>query len=156
MADFTINENDPDHEGGSITAGSYHPHTFPLALVDAIIDGKHSLYGLEQAVQYRAMTRGKQFSVSSMSELVGENLVGKTAHIYYRNYEDSEWITITEVLSVVEDGDDGTYKFRFNTSAERCWRGECEEHVDDDDCDELPEGISYSFSAWEEVIVVSD
>ena len=113
----------------------------PVSLIDELIERKLTAHDLKQLLFVRHLTAGGGTRKVPMSELVNEDLTGKTVGIYFRNYEDSEWMSTDKAIGVRLDETDGAYSFAFPKEYEECFNGECSHH-DDPEADE-------SCAAWD-------
>ena len=113
------------------------PTKVPVTLIDELIERGLSKYDLERLIFVRGVTRGQTTRKVPMSELVGEDLTGKTVGIYFRNYEDSEWMSTDNAITVAKHHD-GDYHFVFNKEFTDCYEGNCshfDEEATEDDCE---------------------
>jgi hypothetical protein len=128
--------------------GQEEPMKVPVALIDELIERGLSSYDLARLLLVRKQTAGQVTSKVPMEELAKEDLTGKTVGIYFRNYEDSEWMSTDKAIGVKQDEGNTDYRFVFPTEYEQCWDGECSHHnedtAEDDECfrDEL-QGIYF-------------
>lgn len=107
----------------------------PVALIDELRERGLSSYDLNQLLFVRSLTADKKTRKVKMEDLAGEDLTGKTVGIYYRNYEDSEWMDTCEAIGVVSEND-GFYHFLFPPEYETCWEGKCSHYSEDSETDE--------------------
>lgn len=82
----------------------------PVALLETVNESGLSLRDIEEALRFMRMTNGRSFEWVTMKDLVKVDLKGKTVCVYDANYEDSEWISSSAVLSV-EQEDANYYTF---------------------------------------------
>ena len=79
-------------------------------------------------------------------------MVGKTVSIFYGNWEDSEWLTTSNAVTV-EDKGNGCYRFNFGVHTE----GWDSDYVEDNEVEEPPYDVSrlvgMNFSSGEHVTV---
>jgi hypothetical protein len=117
--------------------GQGEPKKVPVALIDELRERKLSSYDIEKLLFVRSLTAEGNNRKVTISELVNEDLTGKTVGIYFRNWEDSEWMSTSNAVGVVQDETDDSYRFVFSKESEECWNGECSHHDDPeavDDC----------------------
>lgn len=105
----------------------------PVTLIDELIERRLTSRDLENLLFVRSATAGKVTRKASASELVGEDLTGKTLGYYFRNYEDSEWMSTYNAIGIVAEDIEGYYKFLYPQQFIECGNDECE-HEDWDDC----------------------
>lgn len=96
----------------------------PVALIDELIERRLSHYDLKGLLFVRSATAGPTTRKVKMEDLVGEDLTGKTVGVYFRNYEDSEWMSTDKAISVAKH-DDGDYYFAFKEELTACYEGNC-------------------------------
>lgn len=126
---FLVLKNSFNKEGSDLQV--------PVSLIDELIERKLSSHDLKALLFVRSLTSGKATRRINIEDLVGEDLTGKTVGIYFRNYEDSEWLSTDNAVGVKLDEADGAYSFVFEPEYETCWKGECSHHDDpetEDDC----------------------
>lgn len=112
--------------------GQEEPKKVPVALIDELLERGLSKYDLERLLFVRSYTAGKTTRKVPMSDLVGEDLTGKTVGVYFRNYEDSEWFSSNQATSVAKHAD-GDYYFVFNEESTACYEGNCSHYGEDVD-----------------------
>lgn len=84
--------------------------SIPVALLNQLQQLHITSYDLEQVTWFHHAVNGaKSFRWAKMSELVGDDLTGKTVYAYSANYEDSEWKSTNLILEVTVEGD--SYRF---------------------------------------------
>lgn len=87
-----------------------------MELLDTILDGRYQ-WIIEDAIAFRAITRDAEtVEWVTVSELLGKPLTGYTLLYYYANWEDSEWLSTTQAVEMVRDGD--TYSLKYEESSE--------------------------------------
>lgn len=115
------------------------PKKVPVTLLDELIERGLSSYELQQLLFVRRKTAGVVTRKVCMEDLVGEDLTGKTVGIYFRNYEDSEWMETSEAIGVQKDEEDGNYCFVFPPNYETCFNGDCSHYANEDNEDAVEE-----------------
>lgn len=101
----------------------------PVTLIDELIERGLSRYDVERLLFVRNLTAGRKTRKVKMKDLVGEDLTGKTVGIYFRNYDDSEWMSTDKAISAAKHAD-GDYYFVFNEELTACYEGNCS-HYDE-------------------------
>lgn len=101
----------------------------PVALIDELIERGLSRYDVERLLFVRNLTAGRKTRKVKMKDLVGEDLTGKTVGIYFRNHDDSEWMSTDKAISAAKHAD-GDYYFVFKEELTACYEGKCS-HYDE-------------------------
>lgn len=122
-----------------------------LELLDALIDGNIRVQDLEQPLWLRRITAGKDYLMTTMRELDGADLEGKSVYAYFRNWGASEWVFSDGAISVMQE--DGTYQFKYSKAQEDC-RNELCGHVDEDKERLFSLAQSYLFGPDAEALVI--
>lgn len=121
----------------------------PVDLVDMVIASGLSLRDLESALLFRRVTANGSPKWFAVQDLVGVDLTGKVVYIFYRNYEDSEWLSSNDVVGVRSENN-RYYSFIFAG----------EQNINDDGEDDDENSVynpmkNYSVSDFERVLVVT-
>jgi hypothetical protein len=130
----------------------------PVALIDELRERGLSKYDLERLLFVRSVTAGNKTRKVKMEDLVGEDLTGKTVGVYFRNYEDSEWMETSEAIGVVKDEEGADYRFLFPPEYETCWEGECA-HYDEnasEDAECLTDSLQRTYFWCNETVLVTE
>lgn len=107
-----------------------------VEMIDTLLELPYQVrHQLTDIMSFRSITKEYDVETVAISELVGVDLTGKVVRIWYRNWEDSEWLESSDVTSVRKDSD-GSYGFVYNEEIEACNRGECA----DDEGNNIVEG----------------
>lgn len=101
----------------------------PVTLINELIERGLSRYDVKRLLFVRNLTAGRKTRKVKMKDLVGEDLTGKTVGIYFRNYDDSEWMSTDKAISAAKHAD-GDYYFVFNEELTACYEGNCS-HYDE-------------------------
>jgi hypothetical protein len=139
----------------------------PVAFLDELFGYKRRVGNLDEVSMFRNMSRPSapenQVSIVSVpiSELVGVDLIGATCSIYFSNWEDSEWLSTAEAVTVIEDTTYGDsyprYRFKFTDELEEAYAKENQYDEDDDDIDDEDSSIvlpRLMYSSWEDYNIV--
>lgn len=132
------------------------PAKVPVALIDELIERGLSHYDLQRLLFVRKVTAGQTTRKVDIEDLVKEDLTGKTVGIYFRNWDDSEWLS-TDAAVTVAQHEDGDYYFVFPENYTTCYEGECSHHDDEEPFSEcITDLLQGTFFRGSETVLVKE